>query len=135
MARNTNDTFYVILTNTSNQAQPTFEEWNSWGYQAVSFQVQLPDGTNIVVSKKQQGFTKNTPGTFVVPAGEQRVYAVNLNDEWTASRELPVADAEPIAVTLKATYAITPTPEAAKYHVWTGRAESAPYQLNFRHWQ
>jgi hypothetical protein len=44
MATNTLDTFYVLLTNVSTQAQAVFGTSNSWGYYAVSFELRTGDG-------------------------------------------------------------------------------------------
>lgn len=134
MATNTLDSFYVILTNVSKETQPVFETSNSWGYYALSFELQMADGRIVAITKKPTGFTRNIPGTFVIPPGEQMVYPIRLDDEWDAVPPLPIADKSPIAVTIKAIYEVKPTPESAQQKVWTGRAESRGYQFNFTHW-
>jgi hypothetical protein len=134
MATNTLDTFYVILTNVSKEAQPVFRTSNSWGYYAVSFELQTVDGHVVAITKRPQGFTKNNPTTFVVPPDEHMVYAIRLDDEWDAVPPPPIADETPIAVTIKATYEVKPTPESAQQNVWTGRLESPSYKFRFRHW-
>ena len=134
MATNTIDSFYLILTNISNEAHAAFEPWNSWGYYAVSFEVQTADGHIVVITKKPQVFTMNTPNTFVVPPGESMVYPIRLDDKWNAVPRLPIADAAPIAVPIKGIYEVKPTPESAEQKVWTGRMESRAYHFNFRHW-
>jgi hypothetical protein len=134
MAKNTIDSFYVILTNISNEAHAAFEPWNSWGYYAVSFEVQTVDGHIVAITKKPQGFTMNTPNTFIVPPGESMVYPIRLDNKWNADPRLPIADATPIAVTVKAIYEVKPTPESTEQKVWTGQVESRTYRFNFRHW-
>jgi hypothetical protein len=57
MAKKSPDAFYVILTNTSKEPQLVFEPWNSWGYRAVSFEVETADGHKFAISKKPQKFT------------------------------------------------------------------------------
>ncbi len=126
---------YVVLTNISSQSQVVFEDWNSWGYQSVSFEGQAADGRRFVISRKSHPFTMNFPSTFIVPAGEHMVYAIALDDEWKAVPSVPIADATPILVTLKAIYEVKPSPEATKGEVWTGRLESHSYQVKLRHWQ
>ncbi len=98
MATNTLDTFYVILTNVSNEAQGAFETSNRWGNYAVSFELQTADGRTVAVTKKLQAFTKNTPTTFVIPPREQMVFPIKLDDEWDALPPLPIADEKPVAV-------------------------------------
>jgi hypothetical protein len=124
--------FYVVLTNSSKDAQPVFEYWNSWGYQNVSFEFAMPDGKKVVASKRIQEFTVNFPSTFLIPTGEHRVYVIRLGKEWETRPELAV-DAE-TQITLKAIYEVTVTPEATEHNVWTGRIESKPYKLTLRHW-
>jgi hypothetical protein len=133
MATNTLDDFYVILTNVSKEPQSAFRTSNSWGYYALSFEMQMPDGRIVVITKKPVGFTRNMPSTFVIPPGEQMVYPVRLDNEWDAVPPLPKAD-ETLAVTIKAIYEVKSTPESAEQKVWTGRAESKGYHFDLRHW-
>ena len=133
MATNTVDTFYVLLTNVSTQAQAVFSTSNSWGYYAVSFELRTSNGRIVAIIKKPIEFTKNNPSTFVIPPGEQMVYPIKLDNEWDTAT-LPIADEEPADVTLKAIYEVKPTPESTRQKVWTGRTESPEYNLKFRHW-
>jgi len=134
MAKTSPGTFYVILTNTSKEPQAAFESWNSWGYQAVSFQVQTADGRHFVITKKQHDFTRNFPSPFIIPPGDHMVYPISLNHEWNVAPAFPIADATPLSITLKAVYEVHPTPEAVKGKVWTGRVESKTLELKLRHW-
>ena len=134
MAKTSPGSFYVILTNISKEPQAAFERWNSWGYQAVSFEVQTADGHKVTISKKPHGFDKNFPSTFVIPPGEHMVYPISLDEEWDAVPPLPMADETPIPITVTAIYEVRPTPEAAQGKVWTGRLESNSYHFTFRHW-
>lgn len=131
MADDNPDEFYVVLINTSKDAQPVFEYGNGWGYQNVSFEVATPEGMKVVVSKRIQVFTVNFPSTFLIPSGEQRVYAIRLNKQWE-TRPTLAADAE-TQITLKAIYQVTATPEATEHKVWPGRIESKTYNLTLRH--
>jgi hypothetical protein len=134
MAKKSPGYFYVVLTNTSSQSQAVFEDWNSWGYQAVSFEAQAADGRRFVISRKSHPFTMNFPATFIVPAGEHMVYAIAHDDDWKAIPSVLIADATPILVSLKAVYEVKPSPEATKGQVWIGRLESRSYQVKLRHW-
>lgn len=89
MATNTVDTFYVILTNVSGEAQAIFRTSNSWGYYALSFELQTAGGPTLTITKKPQAFTKNNPTTFVIPPSEQMVFPIKLDDEWDAVPPLP----------------------------------------------
>jgi hypothetical protein len=132
MAKNNVREFYVILTNISKDPQSVWEDWNSWGYYAISFELTTADGKYFVLSKKQAGFTKNFPSTFTIDPGEHQVYPVKLDQWWETHPALPKTDEMPI--TLKAVYEISPTPEATHYKVWTGRIESHNYKFVLRQW-
>lgn len=123
--------FYVVLANSSKDTQAVFQYRNSWGYQNVSFELAMPDGKKVVASKRIQNFTVNFPGTFLIPPGEPRVYAIRLDHEWETKPPL-AADAE-TPITLKAIYEVEVTPAATEHKVWTGRVESKPYNLTLRH--
>ena len=135
MATNTLDRFYVILTNASGEAQAAFLPFNSWGYYAVSFELQTLHGEKITISKEPQLFTKNIPSIFVIPPGEHMVYPIRLDDEWSATAAPPMADETSIPITIKAVYKVDPTPESARQGVWSGRSESPSYHFYFRHWE
>jgi len=66
--------------------------------------------------------------------GEQMVFPIKLNDDWSAIPPLPIADEEPIPVRLRVIYEVGPTQESSAQHVWLGRVESRIYNLSFRHW-
>jgi hypothetical protein len=132
MANNKPRDFYVVLTNVSSEPQAVWEYWNSWGYQTISFELTTVEGKKVLVSRRQEGFTRNFPSTFLIEPGEHQVYAVRLDERWTTHPSLPKT-AE-TAITLKAIYEVAPTPESAQYKVWTGRVESRNYNFNLRQW-
>jgi hypothetical protein len=119
--------FYVVLTNISVHPQWVFESWNSWGYQAISFEFTVSDGRKTVASKKPQRFTRNFPATFLLSPGEQYIYAIRLDKEWDIR---PMPEKGESRVSLKAIYQISTSPEAAEKGVWTGRIESKPYNVS-----
>jgi hypothetical protein len=132
MAQNKAQDFYVVLSNVSKESQPAWEDWNSWGYQAISFEMTTAGGKTFIVSKREADFTKNYPSTFLIEPGEHQVYAIRLDKRWETHPSLPKINEMPI--TLKAVYEVSPTPEAAKYRVWTGRLESHSYSFTLRQW-
>ena len=134
MADDVSDSFYVILTNTSSRPESAFEPWNSWGYYSISFVMENGADKLIKIYKVPTGFTKNTPVTFVIPPSEQMVFRIKLNDDWAATPPAPIADEDPVPVTMRAVYEVGPTPESSAQNVWIGRAESKKYHLYFRHW-
>lgn len=124
--------FYVVLSNISKEPQTVWEDWNSWGYQAVSFELTTTDGKKYVISKRQQEFTMNFPSTLLIEPGEFHVFAIHLDQWWETHPLLPKTAELPIA--LKAIYEVSPTPESAQYQVWTGRVESHIYKFTLRQW-
>ena len=134
MAVDVPDSFYVVLTNVSAQPQAAFEPWNSWGYYAVTFEMETGPGKVVKITKKPRLFTKNTPTTFLIAPGEEMVFPIKLNDDWGAVPSLPVADETPIPVNIKTIYEIGPTPEPSTQQIWIGRVESRKYHFYFRHW-
>jgi hypothetical protein len=132
MAKNKPHEFYVVITNVSGGAQSIWQYWNSWGYQAISFELTTADGRNFVLSNKRRGFTRNFPSTFIVEPGEHQIYPVTLDGWWESHPALPKTDEMPI--TLKAVYEVSTTPEASQYNVWTGRLESHRYNFSLRQW-
>lgn len=132
MAKNKPDEFYVVLTNISGLPLAVWESDNSWGYQAISFELTTTEGRKFAVSKRTEIFTMNFPSAFLVKPGEHQVYAIHLDDWWETHPRLPKNDEMPI--TLKAVYEVTPTPEATEYKVWTGRLESRSYDFMLRQW-
>jgi len=132
MAKNKPHEFYVVITNVSGGPQSIWEYWNSWGNQAISFELTMADGKKFVLSRKQEGFTRNFPSTFVLEPGEHQVYPIRLDEWWETHPALPRTDEMPI--TLKAVYQVSTTPEATQYKVWTGRLESHSYNFSLRQW-
>src|SRR5215467_6891522 len=74
--------FYVLLSNVSKQPQTVWEDWNSWGYQTISFEITTAGGTRYFLSKRRQAFTRNFPSTVLVEPGEHVVYPVQLDQWW-----------------------------------------------------
>jgi hypothetical protein len=132
MSHNKAREFYVVLTNISKEPQSVWESWNSWGYQAIYFEVATPEGHKVVISKASEDFTRNFPSSFVIQPGEHCVYAIRLDESWGIHPGLRKADEMPIK--LKAIYEVALTPEATKYKVWTGRLESHSYNFTLRQW-
>ena len=130
MAHDKPSDFYVVLTNVSSEPQAVWEEWNSWGYETISFEATTGDGKKFIISRKPQIFTVNFPSTFLIQPGEHKVYDIRLDKWWAAHPALPRVDET--SITLRAIYEVHPTPESAQYKVWTGRVESHGYRLTLR---
>jgi hypothetical protein len=132
MAKSNPREFYVVITNVSGQAQSIWQQRNSWGYKAISFQLTTSDGKTFLLSKKDQQFTINFPSTFVIGPGEHQVYPVKLDEQWRTSPQIP--QSPEMSVALKAIYEVAPTAEAKAQNVWIGRVESRRYDFSLRQW-
>ena len=118
---------YVVLTNTSKESQPVFRTSNSWGFDNVSFEITTADGKKLVASMRMQTFTVNFPGTFLIPVGEQKVYAIRLDEQWEVKPQALAFGLQD--VTIKAIYEVKETKDSKEQKVWSGRVESKPYQF------
>ena len=92
----------------------------------------VPSRSSEVTKKRNEGFTRNLTGTFLVPPGESQVYTVGLDTEW--DNRPTFADSGDTSVTVKAIYEVTPTTESTKYGVWTGCIESSSCKFFLTHW-
>ena len=125
------DEFYVVLTNVSNEAQFVWETWNSWGSGTISFEFTFGNNPPIRVARGPEDFMRNFPSTFLIPPGEHQVYPIRL-DKWWDIGSIPKSTETPLS--LRAIYEVPVTPEAATYHVWTGRVESGNYKFTLKQW-
>jgi hypothetical protein len=131
--------FYVILTNNSRQNQPVYEDWNSWGFQTISFELTTAEGKRSVISKRNRNFDVNRPTTFLIKPGQHQVFPIVFDDEWETN-PTPQWNAE-MNVTLKAVYEVSSNygtfgdivfPTTVKEKVWKGRIESPSYGITLK---
>ena len=123
--------FYVVLTSVSNEPQPVWETWNSWGSRTISFEFTVANNSPILVTRGPEGFTMNFPSTFLIPPGEHKVYPIRL-DRWWNTTGIPKSTETPVR--LKAIFEVPSTPEASQYKVWVGRVESPYYEMTLQQW-
>jgi hypothetical protein len=113
--------FYVMLSNNSEQAVRIFQDWNSWGYFGLSFEMESADGEKTTMTKQKSAWSKNFPSYFDIAKGGHHIFPVNFSDEnWKISYR-----GEPMRCRLKAIYSVEKSEEAEKYHVWTGEVCSS----------
>lgn len=123
---------YVVLTNLSEKPQHVSETWNSWGYQAVSFELTLPDGAVKKATLKSQRFTKNFASTFIIPPGEHQVFPIKLDGRWDGKAAF--AGRGQTKVKLRAVYELSKTDDSKRIGVSTSRAESEQFEVTLSHW-
>ena len=117
---------HVIVSNASAQAQRIWQDWNSWGYYALSFELNDDAGHKWVVQRHPNAiFTRNLPSWWVVEPHGFIVVNVYFGDKklWEA---FPYPEHGSRTVSMRAVLDISPTPESAKYGAWTGRIISNP---------
>jgi hypothetical protein len=131
-AANNPGTFYVVLINDSPKAEVVWESWNSWGYDAISFEVTSSDGTTRHLSKKKQIFTRNFPTTFSIPPAGCQVYPIQFDSTWANVPSLFPSLGD-VKVTVQAIYEVQSSQEAGEYGVWVGRTVSPKYVITLRH--
>jgi hypothetical protein len=124
-------TFFVILKNNTAKPQAVFEQWNSWGYKTISFQMSLPEGRKVKVTMRDRGFTMNFPATYVIPAKGYQVFPIVFDQEWS----LPTFEkARLTKIKLKAIYSVDSTDESTVQKVWVGEVESEAITVELKHW-
>ena len=115
--------FYVVITNVSKEPVRLWREWCSWGYYSLSFSVVGPDGKDILVKKKQIGWTKNFPDSTTLAPGDHLVFEVTFDQAvWP---DAPVPDkGKSREVKMKAVFAIAADDESKQHGVWVGEVSS-----------
>jgi len=112
--------FHVLLTNQSAQPVTLFQEWNSWGYYGLSFDVTYADGRRVWVEKEPRPWRHNYPSTFTLPPRGSYVFDVILGPEHWVNSPRPALR---LACRLRARYTIEPSPESKD--MWTSTVVSA----------
>jgi len=130
-----NSRFAVILSNTSKEPQRIPTEWNSWGYEALSFEITDKTGRKSVARRVAMDFQKNTLNWWVLQPQESVVLDVFFADpqKWEGFPHLR-RYGESATVTLRAVFEFNlnvrkPLPEG----LWTGRVVSKPEEVVFHH--
>lgn len=120
--------FYVLLTNVSDKPVRLWQEWCSWGYYCLQFEVFEENGAKHLLKKKPRDFLGNFPDSVELRTGESVVWAVDLlPSEWEDLSWLPKDGVE--HVQMRAIYTVKEDEDSKDYGVWTGQAVSEPYHF------
>jgi hypothetical protein len=130
----------VKLTNVSAKPLRLFEDWNSWGYYQLSFQVVLKSGKEIVLRRGSKVWTMNYASTILVGPGES--YELKPEEfgemHWPGSAILKTEG----EVSIRAIYS-SPSAEVLKrglkqlrnegqrQELWLGTEKSSPVPFRF----
>jgi hypothetical protein len=116
----------VVLRNAGVETIRVWRRGYSWGDRTISFIVQTGSETQKFI-EKTQSYTRNVPAYDTLAAGQKVEIRFDLSDGfWLPQWEPGGAKGG----TLTATYKVKPTPESAKYGVWTGEIVSEPVKLD-----
>jgi hypothetical protein len=122
--------FHALLTNTSAVPVALFEEWNSWGYFGLSFDITYPDGRVVRVAKQRRVWDKNFASTVTIAPGGFYVFDVDFDPKtWQHSPLVEKRAASgSIRCRMRARYTIAreENPWSQKgVSIWTGAIASA----------
>jgi len=122
--------FHVLLFNPSDKPLRLFEEWNSWGYFGLSFDITYPDGRVVHTAKERHNWDKDFPSTRTVAPNGYYVFEVTFDPAiWTNSLLLEKSGLGGQSCRLQAIYSIESESDALKERAWTGtiRSEERAY--------
>ncbi|EMN01814.1 hypothetical protein LEP1GSC021_1623 [Leptospira noguchii str. 1993005606] len=114
--------FHVLVKNVSNKEIRIWKDWNSWGYDNLSFQIQT-DQENINIYKEGKEWLKNFPDFWSIKPNEFVILNVNLDIKtWPKLKELKFKNDR---VKIKCIYEIKEDSYTKQYNIWTGKIESS----------
>lgn len=117
--------FYVVVSNISDSPISIWEYWSRWGYQSISVEIRLPDGKALVLSRKDEIFTRNFPSSFLIAPGEAQVFPIELDSRWENQKVLLGVCEKQVKV--RARFHIHPSNDATTHRVWSGSVHSKLY--------
>jgi hypothetical protein len=120
--------FHVVLTNEGLEPVKLWQEFVSWGYFALEFQIVLPNSTTASVRRKPITFYANGPARLTLNPNESVVWDVYFSStEWDGLSF--TEDDEELKCSLKAVYAAGEDEYSKAYGIWTGQVQSDSYNV------
>lgn len=126
--------FHVIVSNSSEKTQRIGQEWCSWGYFGLTFELTDERGKKWVAKKKPRDWTRNFPAWWTLRPHESLVLDVHLGDADTWEG-FPRPEHGSQTVTMQAVFEFKPDDESRTHAVWTGRIVSKAGTFVFYHWR
>jgi len=124
LCRSWDKNFHVVLRNVSNKSQNIWQDSNSWGYDALTFEVMDESGKKWVTKKILASFDQNGPMFWTLKPNESLVIDVSFADDqksdWQKWKGFPHNQ----TVSMQAIFEIRKDAWSQKYSVWTGRGAS-----------
>jgi hypothetical protein len=128
-----NSHFHVTLSNISKEPQKIVTDGNSWGYEALTFEITDKSGRKSVARRVATDFSKNTMTWWLLQPQESVILDVYFADpqKWESFPRLE-RYGQSEAVTIRAIFEFAraerkPSPDG----LWTGRVVSEPEELVF----
>lgn len=117
-------TCHLVLSNQLKETVRVWQDWNSWGYYNITFELAVGDST-YHIKKKSIIWTRNFPSFWLLKPGESHEFKPNLSRE--------IWEGLPVGINgkgmLKAIYQIEEDKETKEHKVWTGRIESEEIEV------
>ena len=123
--------FYVLITNVSHNTQRIWQDWNSWGYYTLTFELTDGKGQTTIATRPDTAWTFNSPTWWELAPGETHVFEVYFADpkQWINFPMPPVG--KPQIYIVRAVYKVSESQESKHYSVWTGDIVSDPVRVLF----
>lgn len=124
--------FHVILTNTSDAPQRIAADGNSWGDEALSFEITDESGKQTIARRPMREYMKNMLSWWVLEPHENLVLDVYFNDpeRWHGFPHSPEYG-DWRTVKMRAVFEVKPSTVPSKDKLWTGRAVSPNREFSF----
>ena len=128
--------FHVVLRNESNETARLWEEWNSWGYFNLTFELFDAHGKSLgEIQKSPINWTRNFPSFIELKPKQLHVIDVYLNPKTWNVRIEPMGNHEgPNKYSLVVNYSVPKCGEATKHGVWTGTLKSNSIDVTLGYW-
>jgi hypothetical protein len=112
---------WVVLTNRGTADLRVWRNGNTWGDEALSFDVSH-GGSTRRVEREPQVYTRNVPASVVLTPGDGFQISFDLLDgTWRLDA---IGRPLPPQVEIAAVYEVPPSSEAVAHQVWTGLVSS-----------
>lgn len=121
--------FHVVLENISQDPIRIWSEACSWGYEALSFEMQTPHGM-VLIRRKSINWKQNTPDYILLNPTELQIFDIYFaSEEW---QRFPLPSAQhSLTLMLRAVYTVSSDPLSKRFNVWSGRLTSNTLPLLF----
>ena len=129
--------FHVVIENDSKETVRLWEEWNSWGYFNLTFELFDTTGKSLgEIQKKPTLWTRNFPSYLELKPNQLHVIDVDLHPkgDWNMPIKPMGAREGPNKYRLMVNYSVPVDEESKKYRVWTGTLRTKPLEIKLGYW-